>query len=339
MKDRLLTLLKITISLGLIVYLLFIKVDISQVIESVLQAKVGYLLLALALYFVAIAVGCYKWKLLLSAQEIHLPYRRLLSFTFEGLFFGNILFPLIAGDLVRGYDLARDIERTADAAVSVLIDKLVGLSAFITAAAIMSAYALWGMGRTDLSPLALTVFLAFLAFVALFACMLSRRLRGFFEKVFELPLFSRLAPISRELSVAFQAYRNHPGTLVKAFLISSGVLLITNFVNWTIVQATGAGIPLLYIFLFNPMIAFAPILIPSIGGLGVNQGAFDLFYVTLGGTSTSELTLTFSLIMQFNIYISSLPGGILWMRKRRPTAAQKEPAEPQPVEDMPRSQE
>ena len=199
-----------------------------------------------------------------------------------------------------------------------LVDKLVGLLAFITAAAVMSLYAVWGMGQTDLKGLALVVFVAFLGFVLAFATILSHRLRGLIERLSEIRLFKPVAPIYHKLSDALQAYRNNLGALGKAFLISLVVLLITNVVNWLMSEAVGADVPMIYIFLFNPMVAFAPILIPSIGGLGVNQGAFDLFYATIGKTTISELAITFSLMMQMVIYISSLPGGILWMRKRKP---------------------
>ena len=318
MRDRLLTLLKVGISLGLIAYLLLVKVDIATVGRALSQANMGYLLLALALYFGAIIAGCYKWQLLLQAQKIDLSLIRLLPFTFVGLFFGNFLLPLIAGDIVRGYNLARSTERGAEVAISVLVDKLIGLLAFITAAALMSVYAIWGLGRVDLRGLAVIVCLAFLGFTVLFASMLSRRLRALMERLFELRLFKPAASIFGKLSQAIHAYRSDPIVLVKTFLISWGVLLITNFVNWLLAESVGAHIPLIYIFLFNPMIAFAPLLIPSIGGLGVNQGAFDLFYATLGRTTSSDLAITFSLWMQLVIYVSSLPGGFLWLRKRRP---------------------
>ncbi len=318
MKNRLMTVLKAVISLGLIGYLLLFKVDLAQVGRAIAGANLFYYLLALALYFLAITLGCYKWQVLLRTQGLPVPLPHLLSFTFVGLFFGNFLLPMVAGDVVRGYGLARDTEKAAEAAVSVLVDKLVGLLAFITAGALMSLYAVWGLGRADLQGLAVVVCAAFLAFMLGFASMLSRRLRSLFERLFALPFLRRLAPIYHRLSSSVQAYRDNPGRLVQAFLISLGVLLITNAVNWLLAEAVGAGIPLLYIFVFNPLVAFAPILIPSIGGLGVNQGAYDLLYATLGRTTSSELAVTFSLVMQSIIYLSSLPGGVVWLIRRRP---------------------
>jgi glycosyltransferase 2 family protein len=332
MRDRVFTLLKVAISLGLIAYLLLVKVDLAQVGQAIAGANIWYLVLALALYLVAITVGCAKWRLLLAAQGIRLPLPRLFSFTLVGLFFGNFLLPIVAGDVVRGYDLARSTERGAEAAISVLVDKLIGLLAFITAAALMSAYAIWGMGRADLQGLATIVFVAFLGFTLAFASILSHRLRGLFERLLAIRIFQPVAPVYRRLSDAIQAYRNDPGALIQAFGISLIVLLITNVVNWLVAESVGANVPMIYIFLFNPMVAFAPVLIPSIGGLGVNQGAFDLFYATLGKITSSELAVTFSLVMQVIIYASSLPGGVLWLRRRKPARVLADARDNPPVE-------
>ena len=56
---------------------------------------------------------------------------------------------------------------------------------------------------------------------------------------------------------------------------------------------------------------------PSLGGLGVNQGAYELLYATTAGVTTPVNALTVSLLMQLIIYITSLPGGVLWLRRRQ----------------------
>ncbi|MGQ9583970.1 MAG: lysylphosphatidylglycerol synthase transmembrane domain-containing protein [Anaerolineae bacterium] len=318
MKDKLLTFLKVAISLGLILYLFTFKVDLGEVLQVLGRAHLGYILLALALYFAAIGAGCSKWQLLLRCQGIQVPLPSLWRYTFEGLFFGNFLLPLVASDVVRGYDLARHTEQVAEAAISVLVDKLVGLLAYSATAAFMCLIMVlgWMPGVPALRGLAWAVWLAFAGFLVLFAALLSRRLRGVVERVFQLPLLSRAAPLYHRLSEAIQPFRERPLALLQAFTISLGVLVITNLVNWLLAEALGGGLPLRTIFLFNPMVAFAPILIPSVGGLGVNQGAYDLFYAGLGGAVSSDFAVSLSILMQLLIYVSSLPGGVLWWRGR-----------------------
>ena len=94
-------------------------------------------------------------------------------------------------------------------------------------------------------------------------------------------------------------------------------------------ESLGGGIPLLYIFLFNPLVGFALLLPISIGGLGVNQSAYVLFYGIVG--VPENLALAVSLLMQLIIYLTSLPGGVLWWRSRSTTepAASSSPPIPQ----------
>jgi len=319
--------LKVIISAALIGYLLW-RVEPSAVLAAARGADLRLLLLAFSLYFSAIALGVAKWSVLLVAQKERVPYRHLLSFAFSGLFFGNFLPTNVGGDLVRGYDLARHLRRAEGAAISVLVDRLVGLIAFITSGAAMAAIAVYGWGRSDLLPLAAVVWLACLAAMGGLAVLLSHRLRLLVGRLFGLGPLIRLRPIYERLSGALQAYRDQPGALLRAYAIGLGVIVVSNLVNYLIAAGLHAGIPLRYIFLFNPILAFAPLIVPSLGGLGVNQGAYDWLYASLGGVTTRPQALAVSLLMQLIIYLSSLPGGVLWLRKR----GRRDVAAPSPEE-------
>jgi uncharacterized protein (TIRG00374 family) len=321
LRDKLITALKIIVSVGLIAFL-FSRVDLSLVGDKFASANYALMLLALFLYFGAITLGCSKWYLLLRAQGIPVPFPELLSYTFVGLFFGNFLPTNVGGDLVRGWGLARYTERGAEAAVSVVVDRIVGFIAFMSMAATMAVIAVLVEGRTVLQPIAIASVIAFVAFTGAFALMMSRRLRRRAEALFELPLLSKVAPIYERLSGALGSYRHNYGVLLQGFLISLGVLITSNFVNYLITEALGGGIPLLYIFLFNPLIAFVLLVPVSVGGIGVNQTAYVFFFSLI--RVSEVLSLSLSATIQIIILISSLPGGILWWRGRRSTAVQKE---------------
>jgi len=316
MRLKPIDILKVLVSLALIAYLLW-RVDLGAVSEAMRGASVPLWCLALLIYFGAIAMSTAKWGVLLRAQGADVPYLDLLAYSFTGLFFGNFLPTNVGGDLVRGYDLARHVRRVEDAAISVLVDRLVGLTAFITSAGAMAAAAVYVWGRQDLIGLATVVWLATAAALGGLAVLFSQRLRGLVGRLFRIGPLARLEPIYLHLSDALQSYREHPGALVRAYLMGLLVIVISNVVNWLVALAVNVDIPLRYVFLFNPMLAFAPLIVPSLGGLGVNQGAYDLLYSNLGGVATPAGALTVSLLMQLIIYVSSIPGGLLWLRKRR----------------------
>ena len=315
-RSRGLDALKVLVSVALIAYL-FWRIHPRQVAQAARGADYALLAIGLLLYFGAIVLNTVRWSLLLKAQAESVPFAELLRFTFVGLFFGNFLPTNIGGDVVRGYDLARYLHRAEDAAISVLVDRLVGLIAFITSAAAMSLLAVYRWGRHDLLPISLVVWIVCLAALGGLGAMLSRRLRRLVGRLFTFQALARLSPIYERLSQALDAYRGQPMALLQAYIVSLGVIYVSNAVNFLVVQAVHAGIPLAYVFLFNPMIAFAPLIVPSLGGLGVNQGAYDLLYAGLGGVASRPAALAVSLFMQLNIYLGSLPGGVLWLRRRR----------------------
>jgi uncharacterized protein (TIRG00374 family) len=318
LREKTFTALKVLISLGLIAYL-FTRIDLAEVKKAVASANYVYLALALALYFGAIALNVYKWGYLLRAQGLTVPFINLLNHTFVGLFFANLPLSQVMGDIARGVDLARHTKgHGAEVAVSVLMDRLVGLASFLFASAVTLAFAVFSLGRTDLTSLWVTVLLVLLAFATTLAVLLSRRLRGLAEQLFTWQPLSRFTALYRNLSGAVQMYRSNTGALAVAFFVALLGVLMTNVVNFLAAESVQAAIPLLWIFVFNPLTPIAQF-IPSIGsGLGVNQGVFVLLYSIIGGVTDQPQALAMSLVMQVVIYIASLPGGVLWWQTRKP---------------------
>jgi uncharacterized protein (TIRG00374 family) len=323
----LITALKVVVSLALIAYLLS-RVGIDDVVEVLRSASANYLylLIALAMYFGAITAGSLKWQILLRAQGIRVPLRHLLSFTFVGLFFGNLLPTNVGGDLVRGYDLARHTLLPAETAISVLVDRMLGLIAFVFVAVVMALLVVYTAGQAALWEVAAAAAVALLALCGIFGVMLSDSLRGQVRRLFGASLLSGLAPLYDRLSGALSAYRRSYGALALSFCISILVLSIGSVVNYLISLALGGGISLLHIFLFTPLITFVLLIPISIGGIGLNQSAYVFFFNLVGVPEQKSLAM--SLIMQAIVIISSLPGGVLWWRKR---SARRPESTPQAV--------
>lgn len=333
LKDRLLTLLKIVISLGLIVYL-FTRIDLAQVGQALRSANYWYLLPAGLLFLAAMSSSGLKWYVLLRAQGIDVPLRVVLGYTYVGFFFNNFLPANVGGDLMRGYGLARYTEQAAEAAVSVVVDRIVGLMAFMSAAVVAALAAILIMDQQNLKQIEVAAILGLGIIAAGFAVILSRRVRALVERLFCWKLLAPFAPIYSRLSAAFNAYRHSYGPLGLAFCISVLTLALTNFTDYFIVQALGGGIPLIYIFLFNPIIAFVLLVPISVGGLGVTQAAYPFFYGLVG--VPGSLAFTVSLLKQLIIYVTSLVGGALWWRRR--TGAREAVALPEQSPTVPTRQ-
>jgi glycosyltransferase 2 family protein len=321
LRDKLINLLKVVISIGLVAWA-FSKIDLKLVAAQLAAANPWLILAALALFEVAIIINGVKWQVLLHAQGVRVPFGALLQFLFMGFFFNNFLPANVGGDVIRGYGLARYTDRAADAAVSVVVDRIVGLIAYMSTA-FVAAVILVNLSRgKDLEQVEWVAFVALLALLVAFATLLSRRVRAVLSRVFALRFLSPLAPLWGRISGAFDAYRFQYRALASAFGLGLLGIVCTALVNWLLSQSMGGLMPLPTIFLLNPLIALTLMLPISIGGIGVSQTAYPFFY-GLAGVPPSH-ALAVSLLMQALMIIGSLPGAFFWLRGRRQQASADE---------------
>ena len=316
MRDKLTALLKLVVSAALIAFI-FSRADLAALGARLAGANGLLVLLALIAYFGAIVMNTAKWAVLLRAQVPGVPFGALLRYTFIGVFFNNILPANIGGDVMRGYGLSAYTESKLDAAASVIVDRLVGLMAFVSSAVVAALIAIYATHLPDLVVVGAVAIVALAALVFAFAVLFSRRLRIVLARLFEWSLLRPLAPVYGRLADAFGAYRFRYKTLLAAYLIGMTGLMLTNAVNYLLSQALGGGISFLAIALFNPLIALVLLIPISVGGLGVNQNAYVGFYGLVGVPHDHALAV--SLLIQALIIISSLPGGLLWLRGRNIT--------------------
>lgn len=335
MKFNLSTFIKALISFGLMGFLLYYFLsqpdDRQALLAALSNVNYAYLALALALFILAIISNAVKWQILLRAQGVPVPLTPITNLTFVGAFFNNFLPANVGGDVVRGIFLARYIERNADAAVSVVVDKVIGLLAFMFTAVVAAFVAVWlvtqdqrGLADNEaivqnLTQIEVAAVLGTLIIAGGFAIMLSQRLRAFGGRVFDIKLLAPLAPIYHQLSNAFGAYRYQYKALLLAFVVGLLNPILTGLVDIAIVAAMGENINPVYIFLLNPIIAVALILPVSIGGLGTGSGLYIFFYGLVG--VTQPIAFALSLFKQLIIYLGSLPGGLLWLRNQDKAAA------------------
>ncbi len=313
MRERFFNILKIVFSLALVA-VAFILVDMQRVAAQLANAQLGYFALALVFYLIAIAVNGAKWQVLMRAQGIRVPFRAVLRFMFVGFFFNNFL-PMVGGDVMRGFSLARYTDRTADAAVSVVVDRIIGLMAYMSSAVLAAFITVIVLRRQDLQWLEWVALVAFSVLALGFAVLLSRRLRMIISRVFAWRWLNPLAGTWERVSGAFNAYRFRPDALAVAFLVALVGILCTTLVNWLLSQSMGGLMWLPYIFLLNPLIALLQTVPISVGGgLGVNQAAYPFFFGLVGVPADHAVAV--SLLMQAVVFLGSLPGGFLWFQGR-----------------------
>lgn len=312
------TILKVAVSVGLLVFLLG-RLNRAELLNQVGNAQPFWLVLALALYFVAILLGVLKWRLLVRVQRLGASYGDLAAYTFAGLFLGNVLPSNIGGDVVRAYALARAAQHTEAAITSVVVDRLMGLVAFFCAALVnIVLVALLITNTSQLEVIEIATVVAATMFTVACVLLFSRRVARRFAFVFAIPFLARFKPRAQRLYQAIQTFRSSYPILIANVLVSAGVIIVATFVWYSVALALGLDIPLIYFFLFNPLIAFVLMLPISFNGLGPKEATAVFFFGLVGVPSESAFAL--SLIFHAIVVLTSLPGGVLWWRERGRTS-------------------
>jgi len=243
---------------------------------------------------------------------MRVPFPAVLQFLFIGFFFNNFLPANVGGDVMRGYGLARYTDRTADAAVSVIVDRIIGLMAYMSSAAVAALIFVRISDRPEWRRMEWVAVAVLLVLGMGFAAMLSRRFRSFISSVLSFRWFAPVAPIWEKMSDAFNAYRFQYRALIAAFGVGLIGILCTTLVNWSLSLSMGGLMPLGVIFLVNPLIALVLMLPIAIGGLGVTQAIYPFLYSLAGVPADHALAV--SLMMQLIVFLGSLPGAFLWAR-------------------------
>ncbi|MBI3538203.1 MAG: flippase-like domain-containing protein [Chloroflexi bacterium] len=313
MKKTFLTLFKLTITVIIIAFL-FARVDLAQMGAQLSRANGLLLLVAVALYFSAIILGAYKWQALVRAQNFSVPLGNLLTYSLVGLFFGNLLPSNVGGDVVRAYDLMRATGAREAAAISVLVDRLMGLVAFLGAAVVMAALAAVTLTRGELEQIEIATVVAATVFIFAAALLFSRRLGQRLKAIFEWSLLAPIRPMAKRVYLALQVYRHSYRALALNLALSASIVIVTTFVWYCVARALGINVSLFYFLLFNPLIAFVLLIPISFNGLGPKEATAVFFFGLVG--VPNEPALAMSLIFHLIIVLTSLPGGVLWWRER-----------------------
>jgi uncharacterized protein (TIRG00374 family) len=315
-SPRLWTLVKIAVSLGLIVFLLA-RLNIGDLLRRVADAQPPWLILALGLYFGTIFLGVVKWRLLVRLQHFPVSFSDLASYTFSGLFLGNILPSNIGGDIVRAAMLARGGSGTTEAAaISVLVDRLLGLVAYLGVALVSAGIAVAVLTRSaELDALQKGTVASAVILVLGAALVFSRRTARRLAVMFEFGWLARFKPRALRSYQAIQAYRSNYGTLAANAALSASILIVATLVWYSVARSLDLNVSILYFFLFNPLIAFVLLLPISFNGLGAKEATAVFFFGLIG--VPSEPAFAMSLLFHAIVVLTSLPGAVFVARARR----------------------
>ena len=120
--------LKVGISIALLAVLLS-RVDRGRMGAALRDAWLPLLLLCIPLYAVGQILSTLRWQVLLSAEEVRVPFWQLVLLYSEGMFFNLFLPTAVGGDMVRGYRIWHLTRAGEGALASILVERITGFVA------------------------------------------------------------------------------------------------------------------------------------------------------------------------------------------------------------------
>ena len=136
-KKIIITILKIVVSTTLIIFL-FLKLGFHDILSQFASTKLGWLFIAVFIFTLSNFLGAFQWYLLLKFRGINLPYSKIVSYYYVGLFFNNFLIGYIGGDAIRIFDVTKASNNSSDAISTVFFDRFIGF-VLLTSLALFAA--------------------------------------------------------------------------------------------------------------------------------------------------------------------------------------------------------
>lgn len=300
-KKSIKLLLKSIVSISLLLVILT-KVDWETVLKNFKSASIIFLFIAFLLNIFERFELTYKWNLLIRVRGLYVHFNRLFLINSIGSFLGLFLPSSLGTDVIRGYYLIKNNSEKSISVSSVFVDRILGMFSLLLLGVISVFFA-----GDLISIFNIRLYIISLFIIAVIAFYIFQRNETviLLEKISKRIKLHKFTEKGIKLHSSILSYKRHPKTLMLSFFITLLVQVTRVFTYYFFALAFNISLPLVYYFLFIPIIMLIIMIPISIGGLGVKEGTFVAFFTLIGMTINNAVTISFtnSLIDTINTLI------------------------------------
>jgi uncharacterized protein (TIRG00374 family) len=275
----------------------------------------------LAVFVIGQVIVGFRWWLLLRTQSIVISIAAAVRLNFLGWFYNNFMPGSVGGDLLRAWYVTKHTEKRFEAALSVFVDRIVGLfSTFIIAGFFYILFlrnqkdAVALTGRSGLLEFLVEykwfVISIITVLVVVFCGMrLNRRGRSVLQKIwFHIHINSIKA--FEKCKNALIVYSGSPITILAAFIltVSLQMVVITSF--GFLGRSLGITVSLKYYYVFFTLTWVLGALPISVGGAVVVEGILAFLFIHYAGVD-KELAFALAMCQRTVWMLASLPGAVI----------------------------
>jgi uncharacterized protein (TIRG00374 family) len=290
-------------------------VSLGDVLPELSAAVFAWVGVAVAVHVVAYVLQTARWAAVSTTLGIHLGFGRMFSHLLAGEFVSNALPTSFGGDVVRVIRQGQDSGDFADAFAATALERLTGwlVLPLLSTLALLADPDLLGLGTASTVALVTNAVTVVALLVVLWA---AGHERGAGRLIGSGGWRRYLAAVH----LGIIAFRHHP----RRVLTVLGAGLGFQFLQCVSVYAAARALQLPEVTLLAAMAFFPPTAVVqnlplALGGLGVREAAFVLFFGALGVADASAIAL--GLLVYLVFVAASLAGAPSFALGRRRTPA------------------
>ncbi len=302
-------LLRISISLILLVLLFKLnRIDIRDLANDIRGVNKLLLGAGFAVFFLGYLLGFLRWRMLLLGAGIQISLKKLISSFSGGIFFSIFLPSTIGGDVVRTADLAEHTRKAKEVIATVFLDRLSGYIGlvFVVLPAILLGRDLV-RDKVVFSSVTVIVLLLVFILLVLFNSFIYSRITRFLTT----PGAEKIKEMIKDMHREIHVFRHRRKIIIYNLLLSFLIQIIMPVSIYCIGLSLGVKINFIYFLIFLPIIGAITLLPIAIGGLGLRESLFVVYFAKAG--VVKQLALAMSLLSFSFIVIYGAIGGLVYV--------------------------
>jgi hypothetical protein len=289
--------IKWTVSTVLL-FIIFQQLDFGRLLSVLKSFSFPWFVPYVIILVLNVFIASFKWWKILSFENFQYKFFSVLKLFWIGMFYNQFLPGRIGGDAVKMFYLAQNEEsRKAGASGSVVIDRLYNLIGLLLIAFVGLFFC-----KVQVELLILPVLL--FGFFLIMLLLVIVGIEPVLEKtnLLRFPLFKKVNHIVKAFKPYLCSWKRNIFMVTWGILYQFSSILGAYFLG----RSLHIDLSLDYYIVFVPMVVIITMLPFTIGGLGIREGGYLVFFTRVG--VGSETAIGFSLFGYFMLLLLSLPG-------------------------------
>ena len=279
MTKRTWIILRFVVAIAIIVFL-FTKISIPDVVNSIISAKLNYVILALILTIVSWTVSSYRLKFFTSLQGLSISTFQAFEINLSTLFYGLFL-PggNLTGGIIKFYKISRKDNKLSEAFIALALERV-----FATVALCIVGLFFWTISiphDIDLLVLIMIFLLLGLTCVCLviFIDRDQRVIKWFLSLANSIYVSPKLNKFVESLS--------HLGRIpLRSLIFMIGISLASQIINvvvfFLLLKSISLDVSIVSIGWIRSLVVLVTMIPISISGMGLREGSFIILLGTYG---------------------------------------------------------